>query len=138
MVVRKERMMNDRCLKMFLLTVMAVMGLALGAGAEEGATEDSAGEGHRIYVKVCSGCHKLTDQTSKGPGFQGVMSRHTEAWLDKWLQDPKAMIESGDPDAKKLKEKFRVTMPTIKAMADENARREIIKFLKDNDKNVAQ
>lgn len=138
MVVRKERMMIDRCLKMLLLTVIVVMGLAVGVGAEEGVADDSAGEGHQIYIKACSGCHKLTDQTSKGPGFLGVMSRHSEAWIDKWLQDPKAMIESGDPDAKKLKEKFKMTMPTIKAMANENARREIIKFLKENDKNVAQ
>lgn len=137
MLVKKVRMMNDRYLKMFLFAAIAVMGLAVGAHAEEGVA-DPAGEGHRIYVKVCSGCHKLTDQTSKGPGFQGVTGRHSEAWIDKWLKDPKAVIESGDPDAVKLKEKFRITMPTLKAMADENARREIIKFLKENDKNVAQ
>lgn len=123
----------DRCLKMFVLTVMAVMGMAAGVKAEE-----DAGEGDRIYVKYCSGCHKLTDQTSKGPGFQGVTGRHTEAWIDKWLQNPKAMIESGDANAVVLKEKYKITMPTIKIMADDKARREIINFLKENDKKVAQ
>lgn len=123
----------DRCLKMFALTVMAVMSMVTGVKAEE-----SAGEGDRIYVKYCSGCHKLTDQTSKGPGLQGVTDRHTEAWIDKWLQNPKAMIESGDPDAVRLKEKYKIAMPTLKVMADEKARREIINFLKENDKKVAQ
>lgn len=123
----------DRCLKSLVLTVVAVMSMAIGVKAEEGA-----GEGERIYVKYCSGCHKLTDQTSKGPGFQGVTDRHTEAWIDKWLQNPKAMIESGDADAVMLKEKYKIAMPAIKSMADEKARREIINFLKENDKKAAQ
>ncbi len=122
-----------RYLKIFVLACVAVMSAGFAAKAEEGT-----GEGERIYVKHCSGCHKLTDQTSKGPGFQGVMSRHTEAWIDKWLQNPKAVIESGDADAIKLKEKFRIIMPTLKVVADEKARREIINFLKENDKNRAQ
>lgn len=123
----------DRYLKMSVLAVTVVMSMAIGVRAEEGGSE-----GSRIYVKYCSGCHKLTDQTAKGPGFQGVMGRHSEAWIDKWLQNPKAVIESGDPDAGRLKEKFKITMPTLKVMADEKARREIIDFLKENDKNVAQ
>ena len=122
----------DRNLKMFVLTAIAFMSLSSIVKAEEGS------EGERLYVKLCSGCHKLTDQTSKGPGFQGVTGRHTEAWIEKWLQNPKAVIESGDPDAIKLKEKFRITMPTIKPMADEKTRREIIDFLKENDKKMAQ
>ncbi|MBI5636672.1 MAG: cytochrome c [Nitrospinae bacterium] len=120
-------------MKMFVLTIMAVMSMASGVRAEEGQ-----GEGERLYVKYCSGCHKLTDQTSKGPGFQGVTGRRTEAWIDKWLQNPKAMIESGDADAVMLKEKYRIAMPAIKIMADDKARREIINFLKENDKKVAQ
>ncbi len=125
--------MNRYLLKMFVLAAITVMSMAAGVNAEEGA-----GEGERIYVKYCSGCHKLTDQTSTGPGFQGVTGRHTEAWIDKWVQGPKAIIESGDPDAILLKEKYKITMPTLKVMADEKARREIINFLKQNDKNVAQ
>ncbi len=131
MLAQKEQIM--RCQKMFALTVMAVMSMASIANAEEGVEE-----GHQLYVKYCSGCHKLTDQTSKGPGFLGVTGRHSEAWIEKWIQNPKAVIESGDPDAIKLKEKYKITMPTIKVMADEKPRREIIEFLKENDKNLAQ
>lgn len=123
----------DRCLKVFVLTGMVLMGMAIGVKAEEGP-----GEGERLYVKYCSGCHKLTDQTSKGPGFQGVTGRHAETWIDKWIQSPKAMIESGDPEAVRLKEKYKITMPAVKAMADGKARREIIDFLKENDKKMAQ
>ncbi len=130
--------MNDCWLKKFVLTGMAVMSMAVGVNAQEGSLQEGAGEGPRIYKKYCSGCHKLTDQTAKGPGFQGVMARHSEEWLDKWLQNPKALVESGDPDAIKLKEKYRIIMPTLKVMTDEKARREIIDFLKENDKNVAQ
>lgn len=127
--------MNDRGMMMFVLAVVAVMGIAAGASAEEESAGNGTAEGEKTYQKFCRGCHKLTDQVSKGPGFQGVTSRHSDSWLDKWIQNPKAVIESGDPDAKKLKEKFNITMPTIKALADEKTRREVIDFLKENDKN---
>ncbi len=123
----------DRSLKMFALVVMGVMIMSSHAKAEE-VEED----GHALYVKYCSGCHKLTDQTSRAPGFQGVTSRHTEAWIDKWVQNPKAVVEAGDPDALKLKAKFKFTMPTIKAMSNEGTRRKVIDFLKENDKNPAK
>ena len=123
--------MNDR-VTVLALVLIAAMGLT--AGADEG----SAGEGEKIYQKYCRGCHSLTDQVGKGPGLLGVTSRHSDGWLDKWTQNPKAVIESGDPDALKLKEKYKIFMPTLKVMADEKARREIIDFLKENDKNGAQ
>jgi cytochrome c2 len=106
-----------------------VLALSVAAKAE------NAAEGETLYKKYCKSCHKLTDQLLVGPGFKGVTSRHSEEWLSIWIKSPKAMIESGDSAAIALKEKYKALMPTIKGMQSDEAIKNVISFLKENDTN---
>lgn len=90
--------------------------------------------GEALFKRKCKGCHRLSDGVKVGPGMAGVTNRRSDEWLDKWLQDPHEMIENGDPVAVKLKKKYKKTMRKLKSMQDETNRKDIIAFLKENDK----
>ena len=86
--------------------------------------------GELLFKEKCSVCHKTTDQALVGPGLQGIMERRDEKWVDKWLQDPGRLINSGDKTAIELKKGFFRTMPTLPEMKDPVKRKTIIEYLK--------
>jgi len=98
------------------------------------ADAQDAERGRALFTRKCKGCHRLTDGVKVGPGLAGVTSRRTERWIHKWLQNPRKMIADGDETAVTLKKKYKKTMRTIKLMKDERNRKDIIAFLKQNDK----
>ena len=59
-----------------------------------------------FYDKKCKVCHSLKGeggkQADKGGPLDGVGAKRDRAWLEKYLQDPKAVI----PDAKMPKLKY--------------------------------
>lgn len=91
--------------------------------------------GQELFKRKCKGCHRLSQGVKMGPSLSGVTKRRSEEWLHKWLQDPQAMIDSGDPDAVALVEKYKKKMPKLKAMQDESNRKDVIAFLRENDKD---
>ncbi len=113
--------------------IILIMILALGVAPEFAYAQD-ADKGKTLFTRKCKGCHRLTDGVKVGPGLAGVTSRRTEQWIHKWLQNPRKMIEDGDKTAVMLKKKYKKTMRTIKLMKDEQNRKDIIAFLKQNDK----
>ena len=76
---------------------LVVMGLVSQVGAF-----DAAG----FYDKKCKVCHSIKGeggkQADKGGPLDGVGTKRDAAWLEKYLQDPKAVI----PDAKMPKLKY--------------------------------
>jgi cytochrome c len=105
----------------FLLFVIAVLSQSRGAaGADPGFGKD-------LFGRRCSGCH-ATDSNMEGPRLRGVVGRKagtvagfsysdairnsgitwTEDLLNKWLQNPEALVKDNDME-------FRV------ANADERA-----------------
>jgi len=107
--------------------------LALSALFAQTADAQDARRGEDLFKRKCKGCHRLTDGVKMGPGLAGVTTRRSDEWLHRWLEHPGAMIEAGDPDAVRMKQKYKKTMRRIKAMADEKNRNDIIAFLKEND-----
>jgi antitoxin component YwqK of YwqJK toxin-antitoxin module/cytochrome c2 len=54
--------------------------------------------GEQIFMVNCASCHHpFKDAT--GPAMKGVLTRHSEAWVRKWIKNPAAMIAAGDPEA---------------------------------------
>ena len=94
------------------------------------AQAQDAGKGEEIFNKKCQTCHRRTDEVKNGPGLADVTKRHSDEWLHKWLTNPKAVIEAGDPDALTLMKKFKSKMPVIDLMQDEKNRNDVIAFLK--------
>ena len=77
--------------------VLAVTATLAWAGADEGKA---------LYEKKCHVCHSLAGDkgkmADKGGPLDGVGAKRDEAWLKKYLADPKSVL----PDAKMPKMKM--------------------------------
>lgn len=89
-----------------------------------------AEKGQKIYELKCSSCHKLTDERLVGPGWHGVTSRQTPAWIMNFITNTDEMIDK-DPKAQAMLEICMVRMPN-QNLSDDNAR-EILEFMRKND-----
>ncbi|HXX00643.1 MAG TPA: c-type cytochrome [Candidatus Acidoferrales bacterium] len=71
-----------------------------------------------FFRQNCSACHTIGGGHIIGPDLQGVTKRKDRAWLVKFLQSPKAMIDSGDPYAGQLVQDApgHMVMPTVPGM----------------------
>ncbi len=75
-----------------------------------------------FFRQNCMNCHTIGGGRITGPDLKNVTQRKDRQWLVKFLQDPKATIDSGDPYAQKLQSEARgVVMPTVAGMSPERA-----------------
>lgn len=82
-----------------------------------------AQDGHAFFNQKCSACHTIGGGHLIGPDLKGVTNRKDRAWLVKFLQNPKAMVDSGDPYAANLVQEApgHMVMPTIAGMTPDIA-----------------
>jgi len=65
----------------------------------------------------CMSCHTIGGGRLTGPDLKNVTQRKDRAWLATFIQDPKSVIDAGDPYAQELMKASRgVVMPTLPAM----------------------
>jgi len=68
----------------------------------------------------CASCHTIGGGPLTGPDLKGLTERTDRAWLHRFLSDPKALIDAGDPRAAQLFQEFRGSyMPTLPGMTAE-------------------
>jgi cytochrome c2 len=99
--------------------VAAASALAVLAAGTDGAAQDAVG----FFKQNCVSCHTIGGGPLSGPDLKDVLARQDRAWLARYLLDPPAAIQSGDPYAAKLLQAARgVVMPRVAnmtpAMAD--------------------
>lgn len=98
------------------LVAVAVLVGALSpspAGAQETAD---------YFKQNCASCHTIGGGRLTGPDLKDVTKTKDRDWLVRFILDPKAMIDSGDPYAQKLVQEARgVVMPTIAGMSRQRA-----------------
>jgi mono/diheme cytochrome c family protein len=76
-----------------------------------------------FFQQNCTSCHTIGGGRLTGPDLKDVAKRRDRAWLERFLQNPKAVIDAGDPYALDLQREARgVVMPTIPGMTPERAR----------------
>lgn len=76
-----------------------------------------AQEAVTFFRQNCVNCHTIGGGRLTGPDLKDVTQRKDRAWLAQFLQNPKQMIDSGDPYALKLQQEARgVVMPTLAGM----------------------
>lgn len=64
------------------------------------------------FRQNCVSCHTIGGGRLTGPDLKNVTQRRERAWLVRFITNPKAVINSGDPTALKLKDEARgVVMP---------------------------
>ncbi|MBS1749507.1 MAG: cytochrome c [Bacteroidetes bacterium] len=102
------------------------------SNVEVAATVDAAKAeaGEKVYSVKCSSCHKLSDEKLVGPGWKGVTSRHTAAWVMNFITNPDEMLDK-DPKAQAMLEICLVRMPN-QNLSDEEAHN-LFEFMRKND-----
>ncbi|MBI5179315.1 MAG: cytochrome c [Nitrospinae bacterium] len=78
-------------------------------------------DGKSLYYNFggCANCHRTNDQKLVGPGLAGVSKIHTEAWLKKWLKDPKKTWEENDAETQEMRKRLgeeKKSSPGMKLM----------------------
>lgn len=97
-----------------LLALLAAAGVAHAQSESPApAASGSASAGQAVFDAQCASCHTIGGGTLVGPDLQGVTDRRTTDWLEAWISDPQALIDSGDADAQQLSEQFGMVMPTL-------------------------
>ena len=84
-----------------------------GCSAEAQTVQEAVG----FFRQNCVSCHTIGGGRLTGPDLKDVTQRKDRTWLVQWLQNPKAMIDNGDPYATKLLQDSRgAVMPTVAGM----------------------
>ncbi len=64
--------------------------------------------GEKLFKLNCKSCHNI-DSDMTGPALKGVTDRHSIDWIKSWVRGPKTMIDSGDPEAVALYNKWKAS-----------------------------
>jgi mono/diheme cytochrome c family protein len=95
--------------------------LCIGLVAFASRSADAGDSDADDFRQNCASCHTIGGGRLVGPDLKGATTRRPREWLVRFLQDPKAVIDSGDVYALKLfEDSRRVLMPTVAGM---NAKR---------------
>lgn len=93
---------------------MFVLGITLTYPPAICAEQDPA----VFFKQNCAACHTIGGgKLPMGPDLKGVTEARSHEWLEKWLLNPQAFINSGDAYALKMKQDYNgLVMPTIPGM----------------------
>ncbi len=98
---------------MSVYLVSAVLLVPVALGAQEAAD---------FFQQNCVSCHTIGGGRLTGPDLKNVTQRKDREWLTRFIVDPKAVIDSGDPYAQQIVEGARgVVMPTVPGLTPETA-----------------
>ncbi|MBI2281504.1 MAG: c-type cytochrome [Bacteroidetes bacterium] len=68
--------------------------------------------GKDLFKTNCSACHTVGANKLIGPGLEGINTKRSKEWLNKWIKNSTELIASGDKDAKAIFEEFnKIPMP---------------------------
>lgn len=88
------------------LALCAALTLATSAFAQQSAPD--------YFRQNCMSCHTIGGGRLAGPDLKEVEQRKDRAWLIQFMQNPKAVIDSGDAYAARLQQEARgVVMPQV-------------------------
>jgi mono/diheme cytochrome c family protein len=81
-----------------------------------------AQEAADFFRQNCMTCHTIGGGRLTGPDLKGVLTRKDREWLTRFLQNPQAMMDQGDPYAAQLRQAARgIVMPTFSGMSPTRA-----------------
>jgi mono/diheme cytochrome c family protein len=76
-----------------------------------------------FFQQNCTSCHTIGGGRLTGPDLKDVTKQKDRAWLERFVQNPKAMLDSGDPYALQLQQDARgVVMPTVPGLTPQMAK----------------
>lgn len=106
------------------------------AAPADGGNAALAEKGKTLFENNCASCHAL-DEVVVGPALRNVHTRHSQAWLHKWIKNSQSLIASGDKEAKTVYEQYaKQAMPSF-AFSDEELNG-VIEYIKTAPAEVAK
>lgn len=100
-----------------LATLVSAMAVAAASPA---AAADATAE---FFRQNCASCHTIGGGRLTGPDLKGVTGRRDRSWLERFVQNPKAVLDSGDAYALELQREARgVVMPTVPGLTPERVK----------------
>jgi len=76
-----------------------------------------------FFRRNCHSCHTIGGGRLTGPDLKEVTQRKDREWLERFISNPKGVMDSGDPYAQQLLQEARgVVMPTVQGMTRDRAR----------------
>lgn len=72
----------------------------------------SIARGKNLFEQNCSACHNFRHD-GIGPQLGGVTREVSAEWLENFIADPQAVVESGDERAQKLLARYKTLMPSF-------------------------
>jgi mono/diheme cytochrome c family protein len=85
-------------------------------------SEAEAQETAEYFMQNCMSCHTVGGGRLTGPDLKDVQNRKDREWLEKFITDPRAVLNSGDPYAKSMMEEARgAVMPNFPTMTRKRA-----------------
>ncbi|MCP5110930.1 MAG: cytochrome c, partial [bacterium] len=104
--------MKNRAGAWQLVLLLAIL-FPASLGAQEAAD---------FFRDNCVSCHTIGGGRLTGPDLKDVAQRKDREWLTRFIIDPRAVIDSGDPYAQELFQQARGTvMPAVPGMTEERA-----------------
>ena len=98
---------RKRCaisLTLGLVWLLVGFGAAFARAESDASSDNSAAA--TTFSKRCAGCHTYGKGIRVGPDLKGVTDRHPRAWLLRFIRSSQSVIQSGDPVAAALFQKF--------------------------------
>lgn len=87
--------------------------IATFAFAASGSAQQPSEEAYKYFENNCQSCHTIGGGRLAGPDLKGLLTRRERPWLQSYLLNPKAVIDSGDAYAQEIFREARgVYMPT--------------------------
>ncbi|MFB3922661.1 MAG: cytochrome c family protein [Terriglobia bacterium] len=104
--------------KVVPMSLVAVLAILAVSPAMMVAQDDAA-----FFRRNCHSCHTIGGGRLTGPDLKDVTQRKDRAWLERFIPNPKAVIDAGDPYAQQLVQEARgVVMPTVSGVTPDRAR----------------
>jgi mono/diheme cytochrome c family protein len=101
------------------------------------AQDGDAAAGETLYTNNCKQCHAVNAEKVIGPGFAGLEGRRDFAWIKKWVNNPAAVIASGDKYANELYNSYgKVNMTAFPSYGDAEIKNILAYIKKANDAPV--
>ncbi len=101
--------------KLLLIPIILLI-LWCNSACHPGTPADIAA-GELLFNQQCSGCHNFR-QDGIGPQLSGLTTTHPAAWVKQFIQNPQAVINSGDKEAQEIFKKYKVVMPSFAHFSD--------------------
>lgn len=100
-----------------LLTVVGIVFYAIPENHQYPSDDAILAQGKDLFAKHCMSCHGLQND-GFGPPLGGITSLISQSALLDFIKDPSKLIESGDPRAVSLLQKYKRIMPPFEWMQE--------------------